>query len=92
MSLNSYGINYSKSQVSRPDSLKVKTKITTKITDTRLNKPADPKTSVRLSFTPFKPSKGKLLAQNKIMPGPKNPLPGDKILANVKVYPNPVSN
>jgi hypothetical protein len=92
MSLNSYGINYSKSQVSRPDSLKAKTKFTTKITDTRLNKPADPKTSFKLSFTPFKPSKQKLLTQNKIMSGPKNPLPGDKILANVKVYPNPVSN
>jgi hypothetical protein len=26
------------------------------------------------------------------MSGPKNPLPGDKILANVKVYPNPVSD
>jgi len=92
VSLNSYGINYSRSQVSRPDSLKVKTKVTTKITDTRLNKPADPKTDVKLSFTPFKPSKAKLLAQNKIMSGPKNPLPGDKILANVKVYPNPVSD
>lgn len=92
VSLNSYGINYSRSQVSRPDSLKLKTKVTTKITDTRLNKPADPKTGVKLSFTPFKPSKEKLLAQNKIMSGPKNPLPGDKILANVKVYPNPVSD
>lgn len=92
VSLNSYGINYSRSQVSRPDSLKLKTKVTTKITDTRLNKPTDPKTGVKLSFTPFKPSKEKLLAQNKIMSGPKNPLPGDKILANVKVYPNPVSD
>jgi hypothetical protein len=92
MSLNSYGINYSKSQVSRPDSLKAKPKIATKITDTRVNKPADPKAGAKLSFTPFKPSKEKLLAQNKIMSGPKNPLPGDKILANVKVYPNPVSD
>lgn len=92
MSLNSYGIAYSKSQVSRPDSLKAKPKFTTKITDTRVNKPADPKTGAKLSFTPFKPSKEKLLAQNKIMSGPKNPLPGDKILANVKVYPNPVSD
>jgi hypothetical protein len=92
MSLNSYAINFSKSQVSRPDSLKAKPKFTAKITDTRVNKPADPKAGVKLNFTPFKPSKEKLLAQNKIMSGPKNPLPGDKILANVKVYPNPVSD
>jgi hypothetical protein len=92
VSLNSYGINFYKFQVLRPDSTRTKSKVTTKITDTRLIKPVDPKAGVKLSFTPFKPSKEKLLAQNKIMSGPKNPLPGDKILANVKVYPNPVSD
>ena len=92
MSLNTYAYNFSFSQAVRADSLKAKGKVVTMITDTRLNKPVDPKTEVKLSFTPFKPSKVKLLAQNKIMSGPKNPLPGDKILANVKVYPNPVTD
>jgi len=91
MSLNSYAYNFAFSQVSQADSLKTKPKVITKITDTRLNKPAEPKANVKLSFTPFKPSKEKLQAQNKIMSGPKTPFPGDKILANVKVYPNPVS-
>ena len=71
VSLNSYGINFYKFQVLRPDSTRTKSKVTTKITDTRLIKPVDPKAGVKLSFTP---------------------LPGDKILANVKVYPNPVSD
>ena len=88
MSLNTYAYNFPFSQAGRADSLKTKAKIT----DTRLNKPVDPKTGVKLSFTPFKPSKEKLPVQNKIMSGPKSPLPGDKILANVKVYPNPISD
>lgn len=92
MSLNTYAYNLAFSQAGRLDSLKTKVKVVTMITDTRLNKPVDPKTEVKLSFTPFKPSKVKMLAQNKIMSGPKNPLPGDKILANVKVYPNPISD
>jgi len=92
LSLNTYGYNFSSSQVSRLDSSKFKAKVTTKITDTRVNKPLDPKSELKLNFTPFKPSKEKLLAQNKILSGPKNPLPGYKILANVRIYPNPVSD
>ncbi|MFA6944899.1 MAG: T9SS type A sorting domain-containing protein [Pedobacter sp.] len=90
MPLNTYAYNFS--QAVRPDSTKIKSKISTKITDTRLNKPADPKTGVKLNFVPFKPAKDKLFANNKIMSGPKPVLAGDKILNNVKVYPNPISD
>ena len=69
----------------------IKATISTKITDTRLNRPAFLKNGVMVNFVPFKPAK------DKIFSGPstsKSARPGDsdKVLNNVKVYPNPVSD
>jgi hypothetical protein len=67
----------------------IKATISTKITDTRLNRPAFLKNGVMVNFVPFKPTK------DKIFSGPtKSIRPGDsdKVLNNVKVYPNPVSD
>lgn len=64
--------------------------ISTKITDTRLNKPAFLKNGVMVNFVPFKPVKDKVFSGG---PSPKTAKAGDsdKVLNNVKVYPNPVS-
>ncbi len=72
-----------------PDTSKViKATISTKITDTRLNKPAFLKNGVMVNFVPFKPSKDRVFAGS-----PKvRPSESDKILNNVKVYPNPVGD
>lgn len=69
----------------------IKATISTKITDTRLNKPAFLKNGVMVNFVPFKPAKDKLFAGGA---GSKTFKPGDsdKVLNNVKVYPNPVSD
>ena len=69
----------------------IKVTISTKITDTRLNKPAYLKNGVMVNFVPFKPSKDKLFAGTPTISGSRA-IDGDKILNNVKVYPNPVSD
>lgn len=89
LGMNAYANNFS--QVPRPDSTKVKQKVSTKITDTRLNKPAYLKNGVKVSFIPFKPAKDSFFMNNKFMGTPKAGL-NDKILNNVKVYPNPISD
>jgi len=65
--------------------------ISTKITDTRLNRPAFLKNGVMVKFVPFKPSKEKLFSGNPTS-RPAKPGDSDKVLNNVKVYPNPVSD
>ncbi len=75
----------------RPDSSKIKAKISIKITDTRLNKPAYLKNGVKVNFIPFKPAKDNFFGNTKIMSASKLG-DNDKVLNNVKVYPNPISD
>ena len=75
----------------RPDSSKVKAKVSIKITDTRLNKPAYLKNGVKVNFIPFKPAKDNFFGNTKIMNASKSG-DNDKVLNNVKVYPNPISD
>lgn len=59
-------------------------KSATKITDTRADKPLLLKNGVKANFVPFKPVQD---------PSQKSiDFDGDKIINNVKVYPNPVSD
>ena len=69
----------------------IKATISTKITDTRVNKPAFLKNGVIVNFVPFKPVKDKVFAGNPTSK-PVKSVDGDKVLNNVKVYPNPVSD
>ena len=75
----------------RPDSSKIKAKVSIKITDTRLNKPAYLKNGVKVNFIPFKPAKDNFFGNTKIMSASKSG-DNDKVLNNVKVYPNPISD
>lgn len=62
----------------------VSKKSATKITDTRADKPVLLKNGVKVNFVPFKPVQ---------YPSQKSiDFDGDKIINNVKVYPNPVSD
>jgi hypothetical protein len=74
-----------------PDSSKIKAKVSIKITDTRLNKPAYLKNGVKVNFIPFKPAKDNFFGNTKIMSASKLG-DNDKVLNNVKVYPNPISD
>lgn len=69
----------------------IKATISTKITDTRLNRPAFLKNGVMVDFVPFKPGKEKIFSGS---PTSRTARQGDsdKVLNNVKVYPNPVSD
>ena len=89
MAGNTYGSKIP--QGARPDSSKVKAKVSTKITDTRLNKPAYLKNGVKVNFIPFKPAKDNFFGNTKIM-GASKSVDNDKVLNNVKVYPNPISD
>ncbi len=89
MAGNTYA--YKIPQGARPDSLKVKAKVSTKITDTRINKPAYLKNGVKVNFIPFKPAKDNFFGNTKIMGTPKS-VDNDRVLNNVKVYPNPISD
>jgi hypothetical protein len=89
MAGNTYA--YKIQQGARPDTSKVKAKVSTKITDTRLNKPAYLKNGVKVNFIPFKPAKDSFFGNTKIMGAPKAS-ENDKVLNNVKVYPNPISD
>ncbi len=77
--------------ISADTSKVIKATISTKITDTRLNRPAFLKNGVMVNFVPFKPTKDKVFSGT---PGSKTVKAGDndKVLNNVKVYPNPVSD
>jgi hypothetical protein len=74
--------------VSNDTSKIIKATISTKITDTRLNRPAFLKNGVMVNFVPFKPGKEKVFAGAP----PAKSVDNDKVLNNVKVYPNPVSD
>lgn len=89
MAGNTYA--YKLTQGARPDTSKVKAKVSIKITDTRLNKPAYLKNGVKVNFIPFKPAKDSFFGNTKIMGAPKV-AENDKVLNNVKVYPNPISD
>ena len=88
----SYAYDFSET-VFRIDSTKTKS---AKITDTRSNKPAYLKNGIKVNFTPFNPEKNTLLISSKASGIPKSTGLGDKtqndrILTNVKVYPNPIT-
>jgi hypothetical protein len=70
---------------------RIKAKVSIKITDTRLNKPAYLKNGVKVNFIPFKPAKDNFFGNTKIMSASKLG-DNDKVLNNVKVYPNPISD
>lgn len=89
MQRNTY--TYAYSPLALSDTSKTKAKVTTKITDTRANKPAYLKNGVKVNFIPFKPSKDNFFSNTTISFTPKPPF-DSKILNNVKVYPNPVSD
>ena len=65
-----------------------------KITDTRSNKPAYLKNGVKVNFIPFKPMVDKIFGNTSVIPPSVKTviIDDDKILTNVKVYPNPVSD
>ena len=89
--VGSNGYAYNFSHVPRPDSTKAKQKVSTKITDTRLNKPAYLKNGVKVNFIPFNPIKDSFFGNTKIIGASKAAF-NDKVLNNVKVYPNPISD
>lgn len=68
-----------------------------KITDTRKNKPAYLKNGVKVNFVPFKPQVDKVFGNTSSVP-PKvkevdtTDKEDNKVLNNVKVYPNPVTD
>lgn len=82
-------------QISQSDTSKVSK---TKITDTRKNKPAYLRNGVRVNFVPFKPQVDKIFGNTSAIPPKANEIStvvddeDNKILNNVKVYPNPVSD
>ncbi|NEU07777.1 T9SS type A sorting domain-containing protein [Flavihumibacter sp. R14] len=88
------GVVQARVQVSPADTTKT---TRTKITDTRKNKPAYLKNGVKVNFVPFKPQVDKVFGNTSTVP-PKisevDTIEGDdnKILNNVKVYPNPVTD
>lgn len=69
------------------DSTKTASKPVIKISDTRKNKPSVLKNGIRVNVIPFKPSAIKVMNETSV-----NTKFDDKILSNVKVYPNPVSD
>ena len=68
-----------------------------KITDTRKNKPAYLKNGVKVNFIPFKPQVDKVFGNTSSVPPKIKEIDttdkvDNKILNNVKVYPNPVTD
>lgn len=68
-----------------------------KITDTRKNKPSYLKNVVKVTFVPFKPQIDKIFGNTYVVPAKVNDVEtsladDSKILNNVKVYPNPVTD
>ncbi|MGB4774489.1 MAG: T9SS type A sorting domain-containing protein [Daejeonella sp.] len=84
-------ITYANRVVSDTDSIKNKAKGYTKITDTRFPKSQEFSSGVILSFIPFKPNPVKA-SNNSPSVKPLITVVDDKILNNVRVYPNPVSD
>lgn len=64
-----------------------------KITDTRKDKPSFLNKGVKINFVPFKPTEIKAAVPATTAGAPKNnPVQDNKVLTNVKVYPNPVED
>ncbi len=92
--LGGYNTAYANHYVSSlKDSTKTKVKGIAKISDTRSNKPSYIKKGVKVNFVPFNPNEDRfggnffdISAKTIVMPN------DDKVLNNVKVYPNPVSD
>lgn len=68
-----------------------------KISDTRKNKPAYLKNGVRVNFVPFKPQVDKVFGNTSAIPANVSAVEAvldedNKIINNVKVYPNPVND
>ncbi len=72
---------------SAPDSARIAYK--TKITDTRKDKPVFLKTNLSMTVVPFRPSPIRTTQANTQNIAKSNSQ-NDKVLTNVKVYPNPV--
>jgi hypothetical protein len=72
----------------RPDS--TRNSVKPKITDTRKEKPAFLKSNLKVAVVPFKPAV--LKPTNSTTQSPKPSTINEKVLSNVKVYPNPVSD
>lgn len=72
----------------RPDS--TRNSVKPKITDTRKEKPAFLKTNLKVAVVPFKPAV--LKPTNSTTQSPKPSAINEKVLSNVKVYPNPASD
>ncbi len=60
-----------------------------KITDTRPNKPTELQKGIGIKVVPFKPIPVKI---TNVGPNALKSFPTDKVLNNVKVYPNPVAD
>lgn len=88
LGVNAFGTSKFLSQkASFPDSAqKTQPKNTSKITDTRPNRPS--KGDVRLNMTPFKP----IVARSGGSSAPSKTSADFKVLNNVKVYPNPAQD
>ncbi|MFM6976484.1 MAG: T9SS type A sorting domain-containing protein [Sphingobacteriaceae bacterium] len=73
------------------DTSQVQGKSVLKITDTRKEQPTFLKNGIKVNVVPFKPSAIKVAANTTANNKP-NKTQEEKILSNVKVYPNPVSD
>lgn len=88
------GVLYAGVQVTIPDTTNTSKP---KITDTRKNKPAYLKNGVKVNFVPFKPQVDKVFGNTSAIPPKIKEIDtildeGNKVLNNVKVYPNPVTD
>lgn len=96
--LNGSFVQANQYKISIRDTTKSTTKITTntknatKITDTRSDKPSYLKNGVKVNFIPFKPNADKFIVKTPQAPILPRDDDSNKILNNVKVYPNPVSD
>ncbi len=89
--ISGYTDGFAGSRVALADTSRVKGKTAAKITDTRTNKPAYLNNGVKVNFIPFRLAKDKIFGNIASLPIPRT-ADNDKILNNVKVYPNPVSD
>ena len=70
-----------------------KTKSNAKISDTRTDKPSFLKYGIKVNVIPFKPIQVKTVSASTLTPSAiKKDDDGEKILNNVKVFPNPVAD